>query len=39
MILLDILDIFIAATSIRYNIPMATLNVSHFSRISNLTLV
>jgi predicted nucleic acid-binding protein len=36
--LIDLADIFIAATSISYNIPLATLNISHFQRIKELEI-
>jgi len=36
---IDSSDIFIAATAISLNIPCATLNKKHFSRIANLQLI
>lgn len=35
---LDIADLFIAATALRYNTPMATLNKKHFARVDELIL-
>jgi len=32
-------DLFIAATAMNYNLPIATLNKKHFERIEGLTLV
>ncbi len=37
--LIDIADLFIAATAITNNLPCATLNRKHFERITELTLV
>lgn len=37
--LIDTADLFIAATAISNNIPMATLNKKHFDRITPLSLV
>lgn len=37
--LIDIPDIWIAATAIENNIKLATLNVKHFKRIENLELI
>ena len=37
--LIEIPDILIAATAIRYGVPLATLNRKHFERIRNLILV
>lgn len=37
--LIQPLDIFIAATALANNLPVATLNTNHFSRIPGLTLV
>jgi len=37
--LIDLADILIAATSISYNIPLATLNLKHFQRINELEIV
>ncbi len=37
--LIEIPDILIAATAIRYEVPLATLNRKHFERIRNLILV
>ena len=34
--MIEFRDIFIAATSIIHELPLATLNVKHFSRINNL---
>lgn len=36
---IDLPDLFIAATAIANNLPCATLNKKHFSRISNLKLI
>ncbi len=36
---LDIADLFIAATTITYNLPVATLNKKHFDRVDNLTMI
>lgn len=35
----DLSDLFIAATAITYNLPMATLNRKHFERIDGLRIV
>lgn len=32
-------DLFIAATSVAHNLPLLTLNVSHFERVGELTLL
>lgn len=37
--LIETPDIFIAATALANNLPLATLNVKHFERIENLKLV
>lgn len=37
--LIDIPDLFIAATAISNNLPIATLNKKHFERIEGLTLI
>ena len=37
--LIDFKDIFIAATAIFYGIELATLNVKHFARITNLRIL
>lgn len=36
---IDLADLFIAATAITYNLPVATLNEKHFERIDSLILV
>jgi len=36
--LINVLDILIAATSITLDVPLATLNTQHFSRIQNLKM-
>ena len=37
--LIDIADLFIAATAISNNLPFATLNKKHFDRIDGLTII
>jgi len=37
--LIDLADIYIAATSIINNLPLATLNLNHFERINGLELI
>ena len=37
--IIDIRDIFIASTALINNLPVATLNIEHFSRISGLNLI
>ncbi len=37
--IIEFRDILISATAIRYNLPIATLNVKHFERIENLQLI
>jgi len=37
--MIDLADILIAATSISYKLPLATLNLKHFQRISGLEIV
>ncbi len=37
--LIDYRDLFIAATAISNDLPLATLNTKHFARIQNLTLI
>ncbi len=37
--MIDLADILIGATALAHNIPLATLNVKHFNRISGLELV
>jgi len=37
--LIDIADLFIAATAVSNNLPFATLNKKHFDRIDNLIIV
>ena len=37
--LIDIADLFIAATAIANNLPFATLNRKHFDRINGLTVI
>ncbi|MBI4848961.1 MAG: type II toxin-antitoxin system VapC family toxin [Nitrospirae bacterium] len=37
--LIEIPDIFIAATSLAYNLPLATINKNHFKRIAGVELV
>jgi tRNA(fMet)-specific endonuclease VapC len=37
--LIAIPDLFIAATAIANNLPLATLNRKHFDRIDNLTII
>lgn len=36
---IDIADLFIAATAISHNLPLATLNKKHFSRIASLEII
>jgi len=36
---IDIADLFIAATAVAYNLPLATLNKKHFDRIETLQLI
>jgi len=36
---INLADLFIAATAMNYNLPIATLNKKHFERIEGLTLV
>ncbi len=36
---IDIADLFIAATAISNNMPLATLNAKHFDRIDGLTII
>jgi predicted nucleic acid-binding protein len=35
---IDVADLFIAATAVRHNMPIATLNKSHFERIETLKI-
>ncbi len=35
---IEIRDVFIAATAMVYELPLATLNVKHFNRVTGLTL-
>ncbi len=37
--IIEFRDILIAATSIQYNMPIATLNIKHFERIENLQII
>lgn len=37
--LIDIADLFIAATAIAYDLPLATLNRKHFERIEHLNII
>jgi predicted nucleic acid-binding protein len=37
--LIDLADLFIGATAVTHNIPIATLNVKHFERIDNLETI
>ncbi len=37
--IIEFRDILIAATSIQYNLPIATLNIKHFERIENLKII
>lgn len=37
--MIDLADILIAATSLSYKLPLATLNLKHFQRISDLEIV
>ncbi|MBO9618779.1 MAG: type II toxin-antitoxin system VapC family toxin [Niabella sp.] len=37
--LIDIADLFIAATALANNLPLATLNKKHFDRIDNLDII
>jgi predicted nucleic acid-binding protein len=37
--LIDIADLFIAATAIANNLPFATLNKKHFDRIDGLSII
>ena len=36
---LDLADLFIAATAVAHNLPLATLNRKHFDQIDSLTIV
>lgn len=36
---IDLADLFIAATALTHNLPMATLNKNHFERIDGLTII
>jgi predicted nucleic acid-binding protein len=36
---IDIADLFIAASALQHNLPMATLNIKHFDRIEHLDLI
>ncbi|WP_425549969.1 type II toxin-antitoxin system VapC family toxin [Compostibacter hankyongensis] len=36
---IDIADLFIAATAITHNLPLATLNKKHFNRIEELNIL
>lgn len=36
---IDIADLFIAATSIANELPLATLNINHFERIEGLRII
>jgi len=36
---IDIADLFIAATAVAHNLPLATLNEKHFNRIDILNIV
>lgn len=36
--MIDFADIFIGATAVAYNIPLATLNMKHFDRIKGLNI-
>ena len=37
--MIEIADIFIGGTALAYNLPLATLNKNHFSRIENLEIL
>ncbi|MCG8696655.1 MAG: type II toxin-antitoxin system VapC family toxin [Bacteroidales bacterium] len=37
--IIDIADLFIAATTISHEIPLATLNLKHFERIDMLQII
>ncbi len=37
--IIEFRDILIAATSIQYNLPIATLNIKHLERIENLKII
>ena len=37
--LIDIADLFIAATAVANNLPFATLNKKHFDRVDNLNII
>jgi len=37
--MIDLADLFIGATAVTHSIPIATLNVKHFSRISGLKIL
>ena len=37
--IIDIADIFIGATALTYEIPIATLNIKHFERIDQLEII
>jgi len=37
--IIDIADILIGSTALNYNLPIATLNVKHFSRIEGLKVI
>lgn len=36
--IIDLADIFIAATAVTHNIPLATLNLKHFTRVDGLRI-
>jgi tRNA(fMet)-specific endonuclease VapC len=36
---IDLADLFIAATAVAHNLPIATLNKKHFERVDKLTIV
>lgn len=36
---IDLADLFIAATAVAYNLPLATLNKKHFDRIDTLNVI
>ncbi len=39
VIMIDIADLFIAATAVAYKYPIVTLNRKHFERIDGLTVI
>lgn len=37
--MIDIADLFIGATALTHNLPIATLNIKHFNRIKGLEII